>query len=140
MASPVQLIRTVGGRLGALVPQRESIRSLSQPLSLPSQASVTTSKLVSRRTISITGNLDPVGGFFFRENPDWSYMNLPGQEPFIDQQQLLQVDGSDAVSLTQILHAAIQDHGPPAIQPNNPHSWSAYVSRHTTDLATWLTA
>jgi hypothetical protein len=138
MASPVQLIRTIGSRLGALVPQRESIRSITQPLSIPSQASATTSKSVAKRTIAIAGNLDPVAGFFFRVKPAWSYMNLPGQEPVVDAQALAQVDGSDEISLTQVLRTALVEHSAPVIQPNNPHSWSAYVSRHAKDLADWL--
>ncbi len=140
MASPVQLIRTVAGLLGALVPQQESMRSVSQPLSLPAQASATTSVPVSRKTVSIRGDLDPVSGYFFRKNPDWSCLSIPGLEVCTDSQQLAQVNGSDELSLTKILQGALQSQSAPVIQPNNPHDWSAYVDRHKADLAAWLTS
>jgi hypothetical protein len=140
MASPVQLIRTVAGLLGPLVPQQESMRSVSQPLALPAQASATTSVQVSRKTVSICGDLDPVSGYFFRKNPDWSFLNFPGLELSTDKQQLAQINGSDEISLTKILESALSEQSAPVIQPNNPHDWSAYVDRHKAELLTWLTS
>jgi hypothetical protein len=139
MASPVQLIRSVIERISIAVPQRESIRSLSQALALPEQRSLagSTTKL-ARRTVAITGNLDPVGGHFFRERPDWGFMNLPGQETRIDEQHLAQVNGSDEFALTEVLHTALRERSAPTITPNNPHSWSEYVRRHESDLRDWL--
>jgi hypothetical protein len=135
MASPVQLISTLAGLLGALVPQRESLRCVSQPLGLPVQQNVT----LARRTVAITGTLDPVGGHFFRTRSDWAYMKLDGQESLIDPQQLALVNGSDEFSLTQVLHDSLRQRSAPVIQPSNPHSWSDYVQRHESELKKWLT-
>ncbi|MEO8561808.1 MAG: hypothetical protein ABI601_07015 [bacterium] len=138
MASPVQLIRSVMERIAVLVPQKESIRSLSKPLAIPVQSSVEESRPLARHTAAITGNLDPVGGHFFRAEPAWAFMNMAGQDTIIDQQQLASVNGSEALDLTEVLHTALRDRSAPVITPNNPHSWSEYVRRHEADLRTWL--
>jgi hypothetical protein len=138
MASPVRLIRTVAEKIDALVPQRETMRTLSKPLGMPMQASVTKTVPVAAHTVSISGNLDPVSGHFFRTEPAWAYTELPGQERFVDEQQLAMIDGSDEFSLTEILHNSLQKRSAPDIQPNNPHSWDAYVQRHAGDLRGWL--
>jgi hypothetical protein len=140
MASPVQLIRTVAGLLGPLVPQQESMRSISQPLALPTQSSTTMTLPVSRKTVSIRGDLDPVAGFFLRKNPDWSCLQMEGLDVFTDAQKLGQINGSDEITLTQLLASTLQTQAAPVFSPNNPHDWSAYVERHKTDLFNWLTS
>jgi hypothetical protein len=93
-----------------------------------------------RRTVSITGNLDPIGGHFFRARRDWAYMALPEQESFVDAQRLTDLNLSDDAALAEVLEQALQERAPPAITPQNPHSWTAYVDRHADDLRRWLIA
>jgi len=140
MASPVQLIRSSGQAIGKALPQPSSIFSVSDAaLAIPSEPGDDgTPVRCARRTISITGNLDPVGGFVFRSKLPWAYMDLPGQQPFIDQEQVATVNGSEEINLTSILIEALRTQGPPTIEPENPHDWSAYVARHATDLRKWL--
>jgi hypothetical protein len=140
MASPVQLIRTVGRELGNAVPQPESIFSVSSAaLEIPWEPGGENEPVrCAKQTIAIAGNLDPVGGYFFRDQLDWAYMNLPGQVAFIDQEQVAAVSGSEKLSLAAILQDALQRGGPPKITPENPHDWSAYVARHANDLRQWL--
>jgi hypothetical protein len=138
MASPVQLIRTVLERIPVLVPQKESIRSLSKPLTLPQQSSVEETRPLARRTAAISGNLDPVGGHFFRTEPAWAFMNLAGQDTIIDQQQIASPGDVEALALTEVLHIALRDRSAPVIMPNNPRSWREYMRRHEADLRTWL--
>ena len=138
MASPVQLIRTVAGDLGAAIPQPSSFYTVSQPtLGIPSQTGELGAPVpCTTNFVSITGNLDPVGGYFFRR--PYAYMNLPGQDSHVDNQQLALVNGSDKVTLESLLQSALQSGGPPVITPQNPHDWSAYVARHAADLQRWL--
>ena len=141
MASPVQLIRSTGQSLGAAVPQRSTMFSLSKPaLEIPWEAGDDDQPvLCARRTVSITGNLDPVGGYLLRAQQPWGYMNLPGQQAFIDQEQVAKVNGSEEISLTALLRDALETQGPPRVTPQNPHDWSAYVARHAAELRLWLT-
>ena len=141
MASPVQLIRSSGLALGNALPQPSSIFSVSDAeLEIPSEPGDDgTPVRCARRTVSITGNLDPVGGFVFRAKQPWGYMDLPDQLSFIDQEKVATVNGSEEFSLASILLDALQTEGPPKIEPENPHDWSAYVARHAADLRTWLT-
>ncbi|MEP7382702.1 MAG: hypothetical protein ABI910_13520, partial [Gemmatimonadota bacterium] len=69
MASPVQMIRSVADTLGSLVPNRRWLYTVQgDTLSIPFETTLTGIKVPSvRRWASITGDLDPVGGFFFRE-------------------------------------------------------------------------
>lgn len=138
MASPVQLIRTVAGDLGAAVPQRKSIYCVSQKtLAIPSEAGDLDQPVAcTPHMVSITGNLDPVGGYLFRK--EYAYMTLEGQDSYIDQQQVATVGGSEQLSLASLFQSAIQSGGPPNITPTNPHDWSAYVAGHAPDLKKWL--
>ncbi|MEO8336857.1 MAG: hypothetical protein ABI664_17875 [bacterium] len=140
MASPVQLIRSSGHSLGNALPQPSSIFSVSDAeLAIPSEPGDDGDPVrCARRTVSITGNLDPVGGFVLRTKQPWGYTNLPGQEVFIDQEQVATVNGSEQLTLASILRDALQTQGPPKVAPENPHDWSAYVARHANDLRTWL--
>ncbi len=140
MASPVQLIRTVGRDMGPAVPQPESIYSVSAAsLQIPAEPGGEDEPVrCARRTVAITGNLDPVGGYFVREQLAWAYMNLPDQTSIIDKEEVASVNGSETLSLTSILQDALQSGGPPRITPDNPHDWSAYVARHAIDLRQWL--
>ena len=138
MASPVQLIRTVAGDLGAAIPQPSSIYTVSQStLGIPSEIGDSGVPVAcTGHFVSVTGDLDPVGGYFFRR--PYAYMNLPGQDSHVDKQQLALVNGSDKFTLESLLQSALQSGGPPVITPENPHDWSAYVARHAADLQRWL--
>jgi hypothetical protein len=140
MASPVQLIRSVANRMGAAIPQHETMFSLVAPtLEIPGESGPQGERILSaRRTIAVTGNLDPVGGYFFRKQLPWGYMSLPGQESFVDQEQLATVNGSEELTLQRTLQDAIADGGAPKITPANPHDWSKYLARHAADLSNWL--
>ena len=141
MASPVQLISTVATAMGAAVPQRDTIFCVSQPLAIASEpGDAGQPVLCARRTVSITGNLDPVGGYFFRDQLPWAYMQLDGQTSFIDQEQVASINGTEKITLQNILQAALQTHAAPRIAPDNPHDWGAYVARHGNDLKSWIVA
>ena len=138
MASPVQLIRTLAGGLGSLVPKQWSATLDDAGLRIPSQSSFGQSVASVRNWVSITGRLDPVGGYFARTKADWAYMQVAGQHSLVDEQDWLNL-GSDS-DLESVLRAALRDRQPPQIAPNNPHSWTAYVDRHRQELGQWLLA
>jgi len=138
MASPVQLIRSVATKLGATVPRTSGLGCLSgDALTMPSADDGFGQMLPSaKQAVSITGNLDPVGGYFFRDKLDWAYMDMPGQVSLIDQQGFVDMHEMD---LQAILQQALTDDGMPRITPQNPHDWTGYVTRHADDLKKWLT-
>ncbi len=136
MASPVQLIRTVSGAIGSLVPQR-NLLALSSALAQPVQNfQGNIRRMVTGRWVSITGNLDPVGGHLFREKLAWAYMKVPDQESFVDRQFETEIQSKD--QLRQLLTSSFLSGSVPKVTPQNPHDWSSYIGRHATDLESWL--
>ena len=137
MASPVQVIRTVARMIGPFVPRASDLACVSLPqLEMPGEDDGTGTIIPSaKQTVAVTGNLDPVGGYFFRKQLDWGYMNLPSQKSFVDKQEWLDIHEAD---LANILQIALREHDAPSIMPENPHDWSAYVARHADDLQQWL--
>ena len=136
MASPVQLIRTVSGSIDSLVPQRNRL-ALSRDLTQPQQLfQGNLRRLVTGRWVSITGNLDPVGGHLLRDKLAWAYMDIPGQESFIDSQHATDIQTKD--QLRQLLTSSFQSGSIPKVTPQNPHDWTAYISRHAADLESWF--
>ena len=136
MASPVQLIRSMARAISGLVPRPRSLKCLAAGgLTLPKQSNPR-EVLYARRVAAITGDMDPVGGHLFRSKIGAGFMELDGAEPFVDQQTLTNV--STRSDLKSLLTTAIRDREPPAITPNNPHDWSAYITRHAADLRGWL--
>src|SRR6185503_10506380 len=91
MASPVQLIRSVAGWLGRLVPDADNLYCLrNSHLDLPGVTTAFNRFVPSaRRLISLTGTNDPVGGHLLGDKLDWAYMNIMGQESRIDHQPTL---------------------------------------------------
>jgi hypothetical protein len=87
--------------------------------------------------ISVTGDLDPIGGHFLRNKSAWAYMNVAGQKSFIDNQALAGGAGDD-VKLASLLKGALSTQGAPSLKLSNPHSWLGYIDRHKEDLGTWL--
>jgi len=151
MASPVQLIRTVAGSLGALVPERATLRCISDAtLAMPAERTVVGHDVPAvRRTVSVTGDLDPVGGYFLRRR--YAYMDLdrfawtlrlppnvppPTRETHVDEQRLLDILDEDG--LAEVLRRALRELAPPRLTPENPHAWSGYVGRHESELRQWL--
>jgi hypothetical protein len=138
MASPVQLIRTVSNAMGSLVPNKRWLYTVQgDALSIPSETSP--SGLVVpgvRRWISITGDLDPVGGHLFRDRLPWAYMDVPGQISRIDDQRALNINTK--VELATLLQGALRKELPPLVTPNDPHSWENYVSTNAASLKEWI--
>lgn len=136
MASPVQLIRTVSGKIGSLVPDR-NLLALSSALAQPVQGFQGNLRPIVRgRWVSITGNLDPVGGHLLRDKLPWAYMDVPGQESFIDRQ--FETDIQSREQLRLLLTSSFTSGSVPKVTPQNPHDWSSYINRHATDLESWL--
>lgn len=139
MASPVMLIRSVGQAIRNAIPQPDTLATLASDLTNPSEPGDENQPVpIAKRIVSITGNLDPVGGYLIREQLPWAYMNLPGQISFVDKEEFVAVDGSDNLQLASILQDAIKDGAAPKITAANPHDWSAYIQRHDKDLESWL--
>jgi hypothetical protein len=140
MASPVQLIRSVANALGAMVPNKRWLyTSRGDRLTIPFEETLTGESVRSvRRWASITGELDPVGGYFFRDKADWAYMDIEGQESVIDDQRALTF--ATKADLRTVLLAARRDDRPPLVTPNDPHSWEAYVARNQARLQHWIVA
>lgn len=138
MASPVQLIRTVADKLGNLVPNRRWLYTVQgDALSIPFEESELGRVSSVKRWVSITGNLDPVGGHFFKERAEWATMSVEGQLSFVDKQDALNINSKETLALT--LRQSLREKAPPDIKPTNPHSWENYVIGHAGDLKEWLT-
>jgi hypothetical protein len=140
MASPVQLIRTVADAIGPLVPNKRWLyTSRGDRLTIPAETTLTGEPVKSvRRWASITGELDPIGGFFFRDKADWAYAEVEGQESVVDDQRALTF--ATKQELRQALLAARREDRPPLVTPNDPHSWEAYVARNQARLQQWIVA
>lgn len=136
MASPVKLVRSVGGALlGGLVPDLANLATIAQPLAIPSETRK--SKVVACATdfVAITGTQDPVGGHLLGKRLDWAYMDIPGQHSIIVSQQMLDLDTSAGTA--KALAKAFASGGP---KLNNPHSWSAYIVSQAKPLRGYLLA
>ena len=122
MASPVQLIRTVAGSIGAIVPDLATLATLAQPLAIPSETRRGKKVFCTNDFISITGTHDPVGGHLLGAKLDWAYMDIPGQVSIVVPQQALHIDSRDGTALA--LTRAVAAGG---AQVTNPHSWTGYI-------------
>lgn len=122
MASPVQLIRTVGGKIAPIVPDLETLATLARPLAIPSETRRGKVVPCTQDFISITGSHDPVGGHVLGTRLDWAYMDIPGQISTIVPQQALNIDTKDRTALA--LASAVATGG---AHLKDPHSWSAYI-------------
>jgi hypothetical protein len=122
MASPVQLIRTVAGAIGAAVPDVQTLATLTKPLAIPSETRGGKVVACTKDFISITGSHDPVGGHLLGTKLDWAYMDIPGQISTVVPQQLLKVNTRDSTALG--LASAIAAGG---TQVRDPHAWGGYI-------------
>jgi len=129
-ASPVKLIRSVSGWLGRLIPEPDDLGCLkSADLTLPGEMNMANRFVPStRRFVSVTGDLDPVGGYLMKKQLDWAYMAIPGQESHVDDQSALGITSRQA--LAQVLADAMDGAKGLPFTPNNPHDWVAYVTRN----------
>jgi hypothetical protein len=122
MASPVKLIRTVAGKIAALVPQLNDLATVSKPLAIPSETRRGRAVPCTRDFHSVTGSHDPVGGHFLGRKLDWAYMDISGQHSTIVSQHLLNIDTKEGTA--KALAKAFVSGGP---KVNDPHSWTAYI-------------
>jgi hypothetical protein len=138
MASPVQLIRTVAGKFGALVPKRNLATLSDQGLFRPFEKDVVTGQpeFSVRDWVSIAGDLDPVGGHFFRKKAAWAYMDPQGQSSLIDDQKSLNI--KDKQDLAGVLTDIALNGEASAEILRNPHSWSNYIVNHAPRMAQWF--
>lgn len=138
MASPIQLIRKIGDAMGPAVPNKNELSTFAEDgLVLPGQRRRNGVVLSARNWISITGELDPVGGFFYRKRAAWAYTQIEGQMSIVDPQTLLGIESK--ADLIQRLVRSVSDQNKPDLKIANPHSWVGYVARHERELNRWLT-
>jgi hypothetical protein len=137
MASPVQLIRTIGRDIQPLVPALATLATLSEPLALPAEHVGPDVATIARRFVSVTGTQDPVGGYLLGQQQQWGYMTLAGQESVLDHQVLGAEDPRAA--LISVLHGGGSAGAAGAsLHVENPHSWERYVSRNGAALKSAL--
>ncbi len=138
MASPVQLIRTVAQEFGALIPKGHLAALSDQGVFRPSETDVVTGNpgYCARDWVSIAGDLDPVGGHFFKKRAPWAYMAPAGQTAIVEDQSFLDIkDKSDLIGIL----ADIAVNGESSAQIlRNPHSWDNYIAHHAAEIAGWI--
>ncbi len=135
MASPVQLIRTIGGAIAGLIPDIGSVATLSQPLAIPAEQRRGRNVRCTKKFVSVTGTHDPVGGHLLGQQLPWGYMKVPAQKSIIVPQTGLNLTSAEATA--QALAAAFAPGGPTA---NDPHSWTAYIAGQEPLLRTGVVA
>lgn len=140
MASPVQMIRTVADAMGGLVPNKRWLYCVRpEGLSIPSETTLSGAVVPSvKRWVSITGDLDPVGGFFFRRKADWAYMDLGTVQVSRIAEQSALTGITTKADLVRVLKASLRERQPPLITASNPHSWEQYVKGNATELRQWI--
>lgn len=136
MASPVQLIRTIAEGMGPALPNRNELATVAAPLGIPAERRGARQIKSTNNWISITGELDPIGGFFYRKRAPWAYMQVEGQTSIVDPQTLLDINSK--ADLIEKLTDALSEREVPDIDIGNPHSWEGYVARHERELMRWL--
>ncbi len=126
MASPVQLIRSVAGDIGVLVPDKGALATMAPSgLSLPAQKFGRKDVPATRHFVSVTGTQDPVGGHLFGKRTDWGCMSIHGQRTEIVTQTLL---GDPVQSLKLALASGGGAGAMVGGAVQDPHSWTAYVN------------
>lgn len=145
MASPVKLIRTVAREIQGVIQRPETLHcAAGAQLGFPAEPNMEGDAVDSaRRTVSITGSQDPVGGHVLGKRLPWAYMDFPGEatfEPYIDPQSLVTTPEGEATSLADVLQSALREKQAPDIKPVNPHDWGTYITKHADQLKGWLTA
>ena len=149
MASPLKLIRTAFDAIGA----SGDLATLAPSLTQPGDPAEYNGSV--RTWVSITGNLDPIGGYFLRKQAPWAYTDVESKSwrgtwastctSIVDPQQLTGTDASDEVNTRRLVLAGLRAvlspaGGAPSIPLKNPHSWGDYVDRYRKEIAGWLLA
>ncbi|HZI78671.1 MAG TPA: peptidoglycan recognition family protein [Vicinamibacterales bacterium] len=134
MASPVQLIRTLASRISGLVPSGLATAAAAA-LANPSEEGLGAVRTSVERWISVTGDLDPIGGHFLHRKAPWAYMDVTGQQSFVVPQTLVG-SGDEPANLFTLLRTSMSSGRPPTL--NNPHSWLDYLKGPDVDLKSWL--
>ncbi len=141
MASPVKLIRSVAGALGKTVSKRWLATLDPAGLVQPSETIDGISIKSIKKTISIVGTLDPVGGYFLNKRADWAFMDLPGQLTIENQQLALGTSLATlkkALDISEPANINLSD-ARPVFGAKNPHDWSAYINNNGDELRNSLT-
>jgi hypothetical protein len=138
MASPVQMIRAVASALGKAVPKPAGLFCIKNPsLTVPGYMKRGGQFVpYMRRLLSITGDLDPVGGYLWRRKLDWAYMDIPGTDRYVEPQQIAGLESDD--DLASMTQRAMQSGQHWTMQPNNPHDWVHYVEHNAERLRHWM--
>ena len=138
VASPVQLIRASASALGRIVPSPGGLYCLKeQPLAPPGYFKRDKQFVpYSRRLLSLTGNLDPVGGYLWKNRLDWAYMNIPGTDRFVEEQNIVGL--GNANDLAALIQQALQSNERWTVKPNNPHDWVHYVEHNADRVRQWM--
>lgn len=139
MASPAQMIGTLAGRIRALVPRAASLACLS-PIAIPTERSAAGKDVPCvKRPITITGTLDPVGGYLFNNRWQAGYMDLSANPKALhidDPQALLNIRSSS--DLADVLTRSLREHARPDIGALSPHDWGGYIDRNRAKILEWL--
>lgn len=137
-ASPVQLIRSVASAMGNAVPKPHRLHCLHErQLSIPGyQKRGGQFVPYVRRILSITGDLDPVGGYVARRRLDWAYMEIPGTDRYVEHQEIATLSTED--DLASLIRGAIAGERRWTIEPQNPHDWVRYVEHNAERVRHWL--
>jgi hypothetical protein len=138
VASPVQVIRAAASALGRLVPKPGGLYCLKTPSLVAPGYTKRGGQFVpyTRRLLSLTGNLDPVGGYLGRKRLDWAYMNIPGTDRFVEEQNIVGLGGEDG--LAALIAQALQSNERWTVKPNNPHDWVHYVEHNADRVRQWM--
>ncbi|MEP6765142.1 MAG: hypothetical protein ABJB66_12555 [Gemmatimonadaceae bacterium] len=136
MASPVQIIRTIGNDITLTVPQLDTLGALSKnALRIPAEVSDDgTETPCARQFVSIAGTMDPVGGYLLGKQQKWAYMSLglPNADAVIDPETFVGTDPAASLKETLITSARAAMSG--GVSVNDPHSWSQYIVRNASKL------
>jgi len=140
VASPVQMIRSVAASLGGVVPMPSRLFCLKSPLLVAPGYTKPGGVFVpyARRMLSLTGDLDPVGGYLWRHKLDWAYMDIHGTDRFVEEQHIANLDTDQ--DLAHLIQAALQSGERWNVQPNNPHDWIHYVEDNADRIRQWMLA
>ena len=138
VASPVQLIRAVASALGKFVPNPGGLYCLKSPSLVPPGYSRRDGQYVNyaRRILSLTGNLDPVGGYLWRSQLGWAYMKIPGIDYLVEEQNIVGLDSE--TDLATLIENALTSNQSWAVQAKNPHDWVQYVQNNANRLRQWM--
>jgi len=135
MASPVKLMRTIAGDIGALVPKASELATMNPAgLFIPAEpAPPRKPKPATRKFISVLGTQDPVGGHLLGKRNDWAFMDMDGQVTKVVQQSLVGANPIQALAMALTSGGGAAGAAGSVVQ--DPHSWSEYVKSQSVLLS-----